>query len=183
MKTSFIPVQFPQDKERLINFLTNETWPFHVNNKLTSDKVIKMIEDGVFVGSNHESFWILDEIKKEVGFIRLFDLEDIDDGYPLFDLRISNKNRGQGLGKQAVHWLTKYLFEKWPQLERIAGTTRVDNSPMRKLFRAVGYVKEGHYRNDWATANGELYDTVKYSILRKDWEAGTKTPVNWDDDY
>ena len=99
-----------------------------------------------------------------------------------WDYCIRNANRGQGLGKQSIDWLTKYLFEKWPQLERIAGTTRVDNSSMRKLFRAAGYVKEGHYRKDWATSNGELYDTVKYSILREDWETGTKTAVNWDDE-
>lgn len=182
MKVSFVPIKLPQEKELLVTFLTTETWPFHVNNQLTSDKVVTMFDDGLFDGNNHECFWILDEAKKVVGFIRLFDIEDIDDGYPLFDLRIRNANRGQGLGKQSIDWLTKYLFEKWPQLERIAGTTRVDNSSMRKLFRAAGYVKEGHYRKDWATSNGELYDTVKYSILREDWETGTKTAVNWDDE-
>lgn len=166
MKTSYKTIQLPIDKERLIKFLTNETWPFHVNNQLTPEKVIKMIDDGIFDGDNHKSFWILDETQKEIGFIRLFDLEDIDDGYPLFDLRIGNAHSGQGLGKQAVEWITKYFFEKWPKLERIAGTTRVDNRSMRKLFRVNGYVKEGHYRKDWAASSGELYDTVKVFFVK-----------------
>ena len=94
------------------------------------------------------------------GFIRLFDLDDVDDDYPLFDLRIRAAYRGRGLGKCAVQWLMKYLFERYPQLDRIVGTTRVDNSSMRKTFRFCGYVKEGHFRKDWSTSNGDCFDTV-----------------------
>lgn len=182
MKISVEPVALPLDKDLLVSFLTSEEWPFHVNNHLSKDKVFGMIEEGSFDGSNNESFWILDEFRKEIGFIRLFDLDDIDDGYPLFDLRIRAEYRGHGLGKTAVQWLTKYLFEKHPQLDRIVGTTRADNWPMRKTFRSCGYVKEGHYRKDWSSSNGDSFDTVKYGILRQDWHSGTITPVPWNDE-
>lgn len=182
MKLSFESVSLPADKDRLVRFLTSEDWPFHVNNRLSQDKVFGMIEEGSFDGSNHESFWILDSSKNEIGFIRLFDLEDIDDGYPLFDLRIRAEHRGRGLGKTAVQWLTGYLFEKHPQLERIVGTTRADNLSMRKTFRNSGYVKEGHFRKDWPSSSGECYDTVKYGILREDWVSGITTPVLWNDE-
>ncbi len=182
MRMTFEPVSLLLDKDRLVRFLTSEEWPFHVNNRLNSDKVLGMIAEGTFDGSNHETFWILDEIKNEIGFIRLFDLDDIDDGYPLFDLRIRAEYRGRGLGKAAVQWLTKYLFEKHPQLERIVGTTRSDNLAMRRIFRTSGYVKEGHFRKDWSSSNGECFDTVKYGILREDWVSGTTTPVRWDDE-
>jgi RimJ/RimL family protein N-acetyltransferase len=182
MKMNFEPVSLPADQDRLVTFLTSEEWPFHVNNRLSQDKVLGMIGEGKFNGSNHESFWHLDESKKEIGFIRLFDLEDVDDGYPLFDLRIRAECRGRGLGKSAVQWLTTYLFEKHPQLERIVGTTRADNSAMRKTFRSSGYVKEGHYRRDWSSSNGARFDTVKYGILREDWISGTMTPVSWNDE-
>ena len=102
--------------------------------------------------------------------------------YPLFDLRIRGSERGNGLGKEALNWLTKYMFTKWPNLDRIAGTTRVDNSPMRMTFSACVYVKEGHYRKDWGSSTGASYDTVKYGILREDWETGRTTPVNWNDE-
>lgn len=182
MEISFEPILFPDDRDRLVTFLTSEEWPFHVNSRLSQDKVFEMIEEGTFDGSNHESFWILGEFKKEIGFIRLFDLEDVDDGYPLFDLRIRAKYRGRGWGKTAVQWLTRYLFEKHPKLERIVGTTRVDNTAMRRTFRSSGYVKEGHYRKDWSSLNGESFDTVKYGILREDWVSGTITPVRWNDE-
>ncbi len=182
MKISFSPLTLPGDEGRLVSFLTSEEWPFHVNNRLTQEKVLAMIGEGLFNGSNHESFWILDEENTEIGFIRLFDLDDIDDGYPLFDLRIRANYRGQGLGKAAVLWLTNFLFEKHPKLERIVGTTRADNFAMRKTFRSCLFVKEGHYRKDWSAANGESFDTVKYGILREDWITGKTTLVLWNDE-
>ncbi len=99
---TFEPISLPLDKDRLIRFLTGEDWPFHVNNRLTEEKVLGMIAEGTFDGSNHESFWILDDLKNEIGFIRLFDLDDIEDGYPLFDLRIRAEYRGRGLGKAVI---------------------------------------------------------------------------------
>ena len=179
MKISFESISISDEKKDLVAFLSSEEWPFHVNNRLTPDKILKMIDEGVFSGSNNESFWILDRSRERIGFIRIFDLEDISDGYPLFDLRIRNKHRGQGVGRAAVQWLTQYLFEKHPQLERIAGTTRADNFAMRKTFISNRYAKEGHYRKDWTAADGKRFDTVKYGILREDWVSGETTPVDW----
>lgn len=181
-KIFFEPIFLENDQNKLIEFLSREEWPFHVNRHLSSEKVQKMITDGTFSGSNHKCFWIRDENQNEIGFIRLFDLDDIDDGYPLFDLRIVSSHRGQGLGKTAVQWLTKYLFEEHPQLERIAGTTRADNVAMRKIFKSCGYVKEGHFRKDWFTSSGQCFDTVRYGSLREDWTSGETTPVLWNDE-
>lgn len=181
MNLSYVPIRLPEEYEQLVGFLSENSWPFHVNAAITPVKASAMIQDGLFNGTNHESFWIKSE-GLLLGLIRLIDLDDIDDGYPLFDLRISSDFRGKGTGKAAVSWLTRYLFEKYPHLERIAGTTRADNSAMRKTFRACGYVKEGHYRKDWGSTSGELFDTVKYSILREDWISGRSTPVNWNDE-
>jgi RimJ/RimL family protein N-acetyltransferase len=182
MQFSFQQVNLPVEQDRLVAFLLREPWPFHVNTNLAQNKVQEMIAEGHFTGSNHECFWILDASGREIGFIRLIDLDDIGDGYPLFDLRLCGSERGKGIGKEALKWLTKYMFTKWPNLDRIAGTTRVDNTPMRKTFRACGYVKEGHYRKDWGSSTGKFYDTVKYGILREDWETGRTTPVNWNDE-
>ena len=108
-------------------------------------------------------------------------MDDLDEGSPLFDIRILKDFQGKGIGQAAVKWLTSYLFEGWPSLNRIEGTTRVDNTSMRKVFHNCGYVKEGHYRKSWPAENGLLQDTVRYSILRADWKSGKPTPVNWAD--
>lgn len=135
---SFTQIDLPREKEDLLKFLTSEEWPFHVNCILSQEKVEKMFADGTFTGSNHESFWIQNQEQNNIGFIRLMDLDDVDDGYPLFDLRIQKAQRGNGIGIAAVGWLTTYLFQKFPQLERIAGATRADNAGMRKVFRRCG---------------------------------------------
>lgn len=182
MNLTFEPLILTREKDQLVSFFINEEWPFHVNSKVSQTQIVKMIDEGLFDGSNHETFWINDKTKGTIGIIRLFDLDDIDDGYPLFDIRIQSTYRSAGVGKIAVRWLTKYLFSKHNLLDRIAGTTRVDNIAMRKTFRACGYVKEGHIRKDWLSADGQRYDTVKYGILREDWLSGKDTPVMWDDD-
>lgn len=182
MSLAFHPLELPAEQNLLVSWLSSETWPFHVNAHLLETEVKQWIQSGIFTGSDHQTFWIMSASEERVGLIRLFDLDDIDDGYPLFDLRIRAVDRGQGIGQQAVQWLTRYLFETWPQLERIAGTTRHDNRAMRQVFRHCGYAKEGHFRRDWQGADGKRYDTIQYAILREDWDNQTVTPSCWNDE-
>ncbi|MEA9357005.1 GNAT family protein [Bacteriovorax sp. PP10] len=182
MKLSYKLFDPSSDKELLSNWLSSQEWDFHVNSKTTPEKVMKLIEEGSFTGEENQTFWIRNEQNLSIGLIRLFEMDDLEDGSPLFDLRILNEYRGQKVGETAVNWLTHYLFQNWSSLNRIEGTTRVDNFPMRKVFTKCGYVKEGHYRQSWPNAIGELKDTVRYAILRTDWISKTSTPVNWNDD-
>jgi RimJ/RimL family protein N-acetyltransferase len=178
----FKKILLPADELELKKFLCSEFWPFHVNEKLTDEIVSRFFQESFFSGTNNQSYWILNSNEAKIGFLRLFDLEDIGDGYPLFDLRIGAEFRGMGVGKAAVQWLCSYMFKNWQNLDRIAGTTRVDNIAMRKIFRSCGFVKEGHFRKDWSDSKGNVFDTVKYSILREDWITCTTTPVRWDDE-
>jgi RimJ/RimL family protein N-acetyltransferase len=78
--------------------------------------------------------------------------------------------------------LTKYLFERHANLERIEGTTRADNVAMRLVFRRCGFAKEAHFRRAWSGVDGERFDAIGYGILRDDWAKQTVTPVLWDDE-
>ena len=62
----------------------------------------------------------------EYGLIRLYDLDDVDDGYPLFDLRIRATYSRAGHWQAGSPMADPLPVETWPQLERIAGTTRHD---------------------------------------------------------
>ncbi len=182
MDLEFKPLVLPNESERLAELLSSEEWPFHSDSKVSRDRIFELINKGYYSGPNHATFWILDSAQDQrIGFIRLFDLEDIGDGSPLFDLRILSSYRGKGIGKKAVLWLTNFLFEKWPELNRIEGTTRVDNLAMRAIFKKCGYVKEGHYRQAWPTQDGRKLDAVQYTILREDWLSGSPTLVPWND--
>lgn len=158
----------PDQAEELAEFLTSSDWPFHTGTP-TRDSVLRQVGDGYWDGPSAQTFWL-----DRKGVVRLFDL---DDGTPLFDLRIASEHRGEGLGSQAVEWLTGHLFEALPT-NRIEATTRADNFAMRRVLQKHRYVLEARYRQTWPDRAGVLHDGVGYAVLRQDWETGTITPVD-----
>jgi RimJ/RimL family protein N-acetyltransferase len=167
----------PTDRERLATWLAADTWPYHVNTSPTYEDALKRFDDGHFNGPEVRSFWmVLDG--EAIGLLMLQDLEDES---PMLDLRLKTAFRGRGLGAQAVQWMTKTIFENYPEATRIEGQTREDNLAMRRTFRKLGYAKEAHYRSAWPTPTGPVA-AIGYGILRSDWAQGTVTPVNWDDE-
>ena len=107
-----------------------------------------------------------------VGLVRLLDLDDVDDGSPLFDLRIGSAHRGQGFGTAAVTWLSDYLFAEFPVLHRIEATTRGDNAAMIAVLEGCGYRHEGRLREAWKSRDGSRHDTMLYALLRREWSGG-----------
>jgi RimJ/RimL family protein N-acetyltransferase len=168
----------PGHAGRLTAFLTGDTWPFHGSPLVTADQARQWIAAGRYGGDANRAFWITAG-GEDAGLIRLMDLGD---STPIFDLRLSARYRGQGIGVQALRWLTAYLFTEFPAIRRIEGHTRQDNRAMRRVFRSAGYVKEAHHREAWPADGGEVHDAVSYAILRRDWAAGTTTPVDWHDE-
>lgn len=161
-----------------VDFLTQSEWPFHGRPYEQPAEILQRIADGYYDGQSTRTFWIVLD-GETVGMVRLFDL---DDGNPMFDLRLAAAHRGQGLGSQALAWLTDYIFEGFPEVSRIEGTTRQDNAAMRRVFRACGFAKEAHYRDGWPDPAGAKHDAVGYAILRRDWASGTVTPPDWNDE-
>jgi RimJ/RimL family protein N-acetyltransferase len=166
------------DDEALVHFLCGEAWPFHGAGAVDPDTVRQRVADGFYEDDEHRTFWIT-EGDDRIGLIRLMDLND---DTPMFDLRVRGDCRGRGIGVRALGWLTGYLFDEFPDVRRIEGTTRQDNHAMRRAFRRCRYVKEAHYRDAWPGPARAVYDAVGYAVLRRDWEAGTVTLPEWDDE-
>ncbi|GAB2911349.1 GNAT family N-acetyltransferase [Nonomuraea fastidiosa] len=167
----------PEDNEKLVDFLMSSQWPFHASVP-EPDAIRQRVASGVYDDADNRTFWLLADGER-AGLIRLTDLTD---PTPMFDLRISSKWRGRGLGKAAVRWLTEYLFNEFPEIRRVEGQTRGDNAAMRAVFRACGYIKEAHYREAWPSPDGSVHACIAYAILRHDWATGTTTPLVWDDE-
>lgn len=155
----------------VVEFLVGEEWPFHVEPRLDAARVRERAAGGAY----DHAFWIADGADR-LGMVRLMSL---DDGAPLFDLRLRAASRGRGVGTEAVRWLTAHVFTNY-RTNRIEANTRQDNHAMRRVFVKAGYVKEAHYREGWPSAD-HMYDAVGYAVLRRDWENGTTTEVNWAD--
>lgn len=166
------------DAEALTDLLASEDWPYHCGGTRDRDAVLDRVASGYYDSESVRTFWIVDDGRR-VGLVRL---EDIGHGAPMFDLRIRRSDRGRGVGREAVVWLTRYLFEELPDITRIEATTRQDNQAMRRVFRRCGYAKEAHYRQAWPTTGGSSADAVGYAILRSDWTSGSVTAPAWDDE-
>ncbi|MET3807447.1 RimJ/RimL family protein N-acetyltransferase [Nakamurella sp. UYEF19] len=176
------PLHLTQSTE-LADSLIGESWPFHAGPSLGAPDVAERVAANFYTGPYVETWWI-DHSERSVrepgvGLIRLYDL---DDDTAMFDLRFRERHRGRGFGAEAVRWLDRHLFTT-RSCARIEATTRQDNVAMRRTLVRCGYVKESHYRAGWpGPAGGPSHDAVGYARLRSDWEGGTVTPVDWNDE-
>ena len=81
-------LEWPAEGDAVVSFLTVNEWPFHGVPRLSPDAATKV----AVVGDDIATFWMLDDAER-VGLIRLFDLDDLAVGSPLFDLRIGVSRR------------------------------------------------------------------------------------------
>ncbi len=163
MALTIEPLAWPGDADTVVSFLAAHEWPFHGMPRLSAEAAatIRVAADDV------ASFWVRDG-DVIIGLIRLFDLDDLDNGSPLFDLRIATESRGRGIGSFAVRWLTGHLFTTYPVLHRIEATTRSDNVAMQAVFAQCGYRQEGRMLEAWKNADGTRSDTLVYATLRRE---------------
>jgi RimJ/RimL family protein N-acetyltransferase/uncharacterized cupin superfamily protein len=166
----FDPVVLPDHASAAVEFLVASDWPFHGSPRLTAEAAgsVTLVDDDVV------SFWIRED-DRPVGLIRAFDLDDVADGSPLFDVRIAATDRGRGLGVASVAWLTGHLFATYDELHRIEATTRGDNVAMQRVFARCGYRLEGRMVEAWTQDDGARFDSLTYAILRRDWRQRAAT--------
>lgn len=163
----FDQVEIPRDHQQLVEFLCNDEWPYHAQRRLSPAD----IEEMDFSSPDVASFWIVDT-RQTVGLLRLFDLGDIGNGAPLFDLRIATPHRGCGFGKRATRWIVDHLFTSYPELHRIEANTRDDNVAMQHVLSGAGFTHEGRLREAWRRDEGHWSDTMVYGMLRTEWTVG-----------
>jgi len=167
-----------EEQEQLIHFMTTNTWPYHGHSHPGRDIIEKAIEEGGYESDEVKTFWVENDEKEKVGFVKIYDLQD---EVPLFDLRIADQSRGQGYGPKTLRLVAEYVFNLKGSKIRLEGHTRQDNLAMRKTFERAGFVKAAHLRNAWFSPKENLYyDAVTYGITREEYNAKTPTPVVWE---
>lgn len=153
------------DINDLARWLPASDWPFHSDVRVTADWVLERAAAGMFNGHATRSFWYL-RGETPVGIVRAFELEDVT---PLLDLRIGAEFRRQGVGTGMLHAVTGLIFNEHPDLHRIGGYTRHDNTAMSRVFTKCGYVLEACHRRGWRIEGAKPVDALGYAILREDW--------------
>lgn len=170
--------EFKNEIEELIDFMTSDVWEFYGTQNPKPERIRASYENNYYTGDDCKTFWIISEKNIKVGMFRIYDLED---GDPLFDIRILNQHKGNGIGTTTVKWLVDYIFNNFCDKNRIEANTRQDNYAMRCVFNKCGFTKESHYREAWVGQDGKVYDAVGYGITRDDWKNKKITPVIWND--
>lgn len=177
MSISFVALA-PSDTDDLVEFLSSNLFPFHVQASPQADAVRARMNSGHYWSESTRGFWVLNDGER-IGMVALEDLDE--DDAPLFDLRLGESERGKGLGVAIVRALSDLVFETMPNVLRFEGQTREDNIAMRKTFLRAGFIKEAHYRMAWPTDDGGYVASIAYAILRQDWASGTTTRFEWED--
>lgn len=171
-----------EDNEIIVDILSNNQWNYHGMVSMDKAYCRGLFKRAYFSGKELQTFLIQkNDINQTVGYIRIFDLGDDYESTdtPLFDIRIIETQRSKGIGKIVVKKAVDYIFDTYPNKNRIEATTRIDNEGMRKVLLKCYFVKEAHYRESWKSASGKLFDTIGYGILRSDWENRKVTPLDW----
>jgi RimJ/RimL family protein N-acetyltransferase len=176
MSITFVSMT-PADTEDLVAFLTSNRFPFHVQAAPRANDIRMKIEAGRFWNEGTQGYWVVQDGHR----IGITVLEDLQDDTPLFDLRLEETRRGNGVGVEVLRALCDMVFKSMPDTLRFEGQTREDNIAMRKTFLRAGFLKEAHYRLGWPTNDGGRVASIAYSMLRQDWENGTVTHFEWDD--
>lgn len=166
------------DRGPLVDFMTGNTFPFHMVPRPTRAQVEEWIGEGAYRDEDNDSFWVEHTDLGRIGFFRL---EDLTDDAPVFDLRLGEDLRGRGLAAEVLRAATELVFTTMPQVNRFEGQTREDNLAMRRAFLRCGFLKEAHYREGWPVEGSDPVASVAYGILRRDWQTGTVTPFVWED--
>jgi RimJ/RimL family protein N-acetyltransferase len=89
----------------------------------------------------------------------------------VFDVGIElfrRRDRGRGLGRQALGLLTAHLFDSG-LAERVQGSTAVSNVAMRRVFEHLGFAEEGMMRAFMPTSAGARETYVLYGVTRAEW--------------
>ena len=165
MKPSLVPVQTSEEEE-WIDFLQSREWPFHGESQPERNSLKKRFAS--LFRADIRCYWLVLD-SSQVGLIKLSDLSNSPDEFPILDLRIAKSSEGKGLATCALQELVSLCFTQLGQ-RRLEGYTQEDNLGMQRVFEKCGFLKQAHLRESWPGKNGEFFDTYGYAILKREWE-------------
>ena len=173
MSLTFPPVA-EGDLAGLIELLTSDRWPFHLDVEPTPASVEANLAH--FQPSEAQAPHWIELADERIGLVVL---RELDDPTPVFDLRLKATHRRRGLGRATLAWLARETFEAHGK-HRLEGHTRADNRPMQRLFaRTPGWVLEGCFRQTWRDREAGIWrDALAYGLLAEDWRRGSETPLS-----
>ncbi|MBL8538266.1 MAG: GNAT family N-acetyltransferase [Hyphomonadaceae bacterium] len=115
-------------------------------------------------------YLVAEESGAKVAFAILQTLDD--PGGNIYLKRIAVTRQGQGIGLRTMAALQDYVFAL-PGAHRFHLHFSSLNERGRRLYARAGFQHEGVEREVFALADGTRVDSVRVSMLRREWEART----------
>lgn len=85
-------------------------------------------------------------------------------------------NRGRGIGTAMILLFLEEAFgDERQELNRIYATTSDGNQASKRTLEKLGFRLDGRNRESY-WVDGERYDQLCYSLLRREWESGGASP-------
>ncbi|MEZ4858052.1 MAG: GNAT family N-acetyltransferase [Flavobacteriaceae bacterium] len=107
----------------------------------------------------------LNEDKKVIGFIDLFDFEPKHNRVGLGIVIASKEDRGKGYASEAIKATTNYCF-KHLNVHQVFANITSDNKNSIQLFEKIGFLKCGE-KKDWIFSEGIFKNEVMYQYFHE----------------
>ena len=150
------------NRERLLTYFpktSQSIFDLESAKKFTRQKVKQALEKEQFC------FIIaLKDVRKMIGTVML---KNIDWSVPKGELAyfIDEPYEGNGFTSAAVKWVTEFSFANL-QMEKLYIKFDPDNIGSKKVAVKNGFEKEGYFRREFRTGQGNLSDVERYSLLK-----------------
>jgi len=155
-----------EDIKDIHDLLTTNRWEYFLDPVITADGLRKRNEE-YFSSNDSKTLVYRNTQNKLLGVIRFFEIDDNDTSSPDFTIYVDEQARQKGVGEKLLNEGVRFIFDAYKNIRRVEATTRCDNIPMQRLFEAVGFTKESHYRKVWKNSDtGEFVDAFGYAVLK-----------------
>ncbi len=119
-----------------------------------------------------EDLWLMLIRKRDGRWLGGSGLHRIDWSVPRFEIGywVRAGEEGKGYITEAVRAITHFAFETL-QAERLEIRCDTQNTRSAAVAERCGYTREGTLRHDSRSPDGELRDTLVFSLIRPEWQA------------
>jgi len=166
------------DLEFLLPFALKEpdTWKYSYLNARGEDGMRAYIADALNnkAKGNEYPFIVFDKQKGEyAGSTRFYDIQRIYQTVQLGYTWYGEKFRGTGVNKHCKFLLLQFAFEIM-DAERVEFRADARNERSIAAMKSIGCTPEGILRNNMPLTDGGRRDSIVLSILKEEWQGGTK---------
>lgn len=167
-KTERLTLQAVQEKDVDIFFRLLDDYDTNAGIEAAGNTLAPPTREDIkkFVLDGGNSYTVLDEVSRVIGFGQLTMNFCARIAYPL--LFLAPDHQGKGYGRELIMELNRIAFHEVNALKSSL-TVYEFNDRARRLYMGVGYQEEGRRKKE-IYRDGTYWDVIYMGLFRKDWK-------------